>query len=131
MKITGCAVIIILCTHIKQPVPDRKIVIIEYVFDSINCVLRTVGSYVGSCLIAQSIKCAIVYDGYTSVSAVIKGMGYVGSTANRSQNAVKEVHLCTTRYDYISDWTAAAISLQSYFNKYIVCFQDGSLCFVK
>ena len=27
--------------------------------------------------------------------------------------------------------TAAAISLQSYFNKYIVCFQDGSLCFVK
>ena len=25
--------------------------------------------------LAQSIKCAIVYDGYTSVSAVIKGMG--------------------------------------------------------
>lgn len=49
------------------------------------------GSYVGSCLIAQSIKCAIVYDGYTSVSAVIKGMGYVGSTANRSQNAVNAV----------------------------------------
>lgn len=46
------------------------------------------GSYVGSCLIAQSIKCAIVY---TSVSAVIKGMGYVGSTANRSQNAVNAV----------------------------------------
>ena len=44
MKITGCAVIIILCTHIKQPVPDRKVVIIEYVFDSINCVLGTVGS---------------------------------------------------------------------------------------
>lgn len=49
------------------------------------------GSYVGSCLIAQSIKCAIVYDGYTSVSAVIKGMGYVGSTANHSQNAVNAV----------------------------------------
>lgn len=49
------------------------------------------GSYVGSCLIAQSIKCAIVYDGYTSVSAVIKGMEYVGSTANRSQNAVNAV----------------------------------------
>lgn len=49
------------------------------------------GSYIGSCLIAQSIKCAIVYDGYTSVSAVIKGMGYVGSTANRSQNAVNAV----------------------------------------
>lgn len=49
------------------------------------------GSYVGSCLIAQSIKCAIVYDGYTSVSAVIKGMGYVGSIANRSQNAVNAV----------------------------------------
>ena len=48
-------------------------------------------SYIGSCLIAQSIKCAIVYDGYTSVSAVIKGMGYVGSTANRSQNAVNAV----------------------------------------
>lgn len=39
MKITGCAVIIILCTHIKQPVPDRKIVIIEYVFDSIILVI--------------------------------------------------------------------------------------------
>lgn len=49
------------------------------------------GSYIGSCLIAQSIKCAIVYDGYASVSAVIKGMGYVGSTANRSQNAVNAV----------------------------------------
>lgn len=48
-------------------------------------------SYIGSCLIAQSIKCAIVYDRYTSVSAVIKGMGYVGSTANRSQNAVNAV----------------------------------------
>lgn len=48
-------------------------------------------SYIGSCLIAQSIKCAIVYDGYTSVSNVIKGMGYVGSTANRSQNAVNAV----------------------------------------
>lgn len=70
MKITGCAVIIILCTHIKQPVPDRKIVIIEYVFDSI-----------------------------------------------------KEVHLCTTRYDYISDWTAAAVSLQSDYIKYIVYVQ--------
>lgn len=36
-------------------------------------------------------RSAIVYDGYTSVSAVIKGMGYVGSTANRSQNAVNAV----------------------------------------
>lgn len=48
-------------------------------------------SYIGSCLIAQSIKCAIVYDGYTSVSDVIKGMEYVGSTASRSQNAVNAV----------------------------------------
>lgn len=48
-------------------------------------------SYVGSCLIAQSIKCAIIYDGYKSISDVIKGMGYVGSTKYRSQNAVNAV----------------------------------------
>ena len=38
-------------------------------------------------------------------------------------NEYKEVHLCTTRYDYISDWTAAAVSLQSDYIKYIVYVQ--------
>ena len=40
-----------------------------------------------------------------------------------NSNALKEVHLCTTRYDYISDWTAAAVSLQSDYIKYIVYVQ--------
>jgi hypothetical protein len=54
-----------------------------------------------------------------------------GSIALSEITSIRKCILCTTRYDYISDWTSAAISLQSYFNKYIVCFQDGSLCFVK
>ncbi|MDO4830728.1 MAG: G5 domain-containing protein [Clostridia bacterium] len=50
------------------------------------------GSYIGSCLVAQSIKCAIVYDNYTSIKSLIKGMGYVGSTnMGKSQNAVEAV----------------------------------------
>ncbi len=49
-------------------------------------------SYVGACLVAQSIKCAIVYDGYNSISSLIKGMGYVGSTnIGKTQNAVNAV----------------------------------------
>lgn len=51
-------------------------------------------SYIGACLIAQSIKCAMVYDGYTSIADVIKGMGYVGSTSiGKSQNAINAVKL--------------------------------------
>lgn len=85
---------------IKQQVltyPTDKIIVKVKLSDKDRDMLERIvtgefgGSYVGSCLIAQSIKCAIVYDGYTSVSAVIKGMGYVGSTANRSQNAVNAV----------------------------------------
>lgn len=50
------------------------------------------GSYIGACLIAQSIKCAIVYDGYTSIEDVIRGMGYVGRTdIGKSQNAINAV----------------------------------------
>lgn len=45
-------------------------------------------SFVGSCLIAQAIKCAIVYDHYTSIADLIIGMGYVGDTDQKSQNAV-------------------------------------------
>lgn len=48
-------------------------------------------SYIGSCLIAQAIKCAIVYDGYTSIQDLIIGMGYVGDTNQKSQNAVEAV----------------------------------------
>lgn len=50
------------------------------------------GSFIGSCLIAQAIKCAIVYDGYTSIKDVIVGMGYVGDTDQKSQNAVEAVN---------------------------------------
>ena len=46
-------------------------------------------SFVGSCLIAQAIKCAIVYDHYTSIADLIIGMGYVGDTNQKSQNAVE------------------------------------------
>lgn len=49
-------------------------------------------SYIGSCLVAQAIKCAIVYDGYTSIENLIYGMGYVGSTnIGKTQNAVDAV----------------------------------------
>lgn len=45
-------------------------------------------SYTGACLVAQAIKCAIVYDGYTSMEDLIIGMGYVGDTNQKTQNAV-------------------------------------------
>lgn len=47
------------------------------------------GSFTGAALVAQAIKCAIVYDHYTSMDDLIIGMGYVGSTnIGKSQNAV-------------------------------------------
>ena len=47
-------------------------------------------------------------------------------------NKVKQIMYSTqTPLSYKGVETAAAISLRSYFNKYIVRFQDGSLCFVK
>lgn len=49
-------------------------------------------SYVGACLVAQSIKCAIVNDGYSSIKQLIIGMGYVGRTdIGKSQNAINAV----------------------------------------
>ena len=46
------------------------------------------GSFTGAALVAQAIKCAIVYDHYTSMDNLIIGMGYVGDTDCKSQNAV-------------------------------------------
>lgn len=46
-------------------------------------------SFVGASLVAQAIKCAIVYDHYTSIETLIRGMGYVGSTnIGKTDNAV-------------------------------------------
>ena len=46
-------------------------------------------SFTGAALVAQAIKCAIVYDKYTSMESLINGMGYVGSTnIGKTQNAV-------------------------------------------
>ena len=46
-------------------------------------------SFTGAALVAQAIKCAIVYDNYTSMESLISGMGYVGSTnIGKTQNAV-------------------------------------------
>ena len=46
-------------------------------------------SFTGAALVAQAIKCAIVYDKYTSMENLISGMGYVGSTnIGKTQNAV-------------------------------------------
>lgn len=47
-------------------------------------------SFTGAALVAQAIKCAIVYDKYTSIENLIVGMGYVGSTnIGKTQNAVE------------------------------------------
>lgn len=49
-------------------------------------------SFTGACLVAQAIKCAIVYDHYTSIEQLIRGMGYVGSTSmGKTTNAVDAV----------------------------------------
>lgn len=49
-------------------------------------------SYVGACLVAQSIKNAIVNDGYSSIKQLINGMGYVGRTdIGKTQNAINAV----------------------------------------
>ena len=46
-------------------------------------------SFTGAALVAQAIKCAIVYDKYTSMESLINGMGYVGSTnIGKTQSAV-------------------------------------------
>ena len=46
-------------------------------------------SFTCAALVAQAIKCAIVYDNYTSMESLISGMGYVGSTnIGKTQNAV-------------------------------------------
>lgn len=49
-------------------------------------------SFTGACLVAQAIKCAIVYDKYNSIEQLIRGMGYVGSTSmGKTTNAVEAV----------------------------------------
>lgn len=46
-------------------------------------------SFTGAALVAQAIKCAIVYDKYTSMESLINGMGYVGGTnIGKTQSAV-------------------------------------------
>lgn len=71
-------------------------------------------SYIGSCLIAQAIKCAIVYDGYSDIESLIKGMGYVGSTnIGKSQNAINAVK-------YIFDENGLAVKHRIFY----MCTED-------
>lgn len=71
-------------------------------------------SYIGSCLIAQAIKCAIVYDGYSDIESLIKGMGYVGSTnISKSQNAINAVK-------YIFDENGLAVKHRIFY----MCTED-------
>lgn len=53
------------------------------------------GGFIGACLIAQSVKDAICFDGYTSVASVIENYHYTGSTNKGTnqdcKNAVKYI----------------------------------------
>ena len=72
------------------------------------------GSFTGACLVAQAIKCAIVFDHYKSIDNLIIGMGYVGSTnIGKTQNAVNAVK-------YIFDSNGLAIKHRLFY----MCTED-------
>ena len=71
------------------------------------------GSFTGAALVAQAIKCAIVYDHYTSMDDLIIGMGYVGDTDCKSQNAVDAAK-------YIFDENALAVKHRLFY----MCTED-------
>ena len=71
------------------------------------------GSFTGAALVAQAIKCAIVYDHYTSMDDLIIGMGYVGDTDSKSQNAVDAAK-------YIFDENALAVKHRLFY----MCTED-------
>ena len=72
------------------------------------------GSFTGAALVAQAIKCAIVYDHYTSMDNLIIGMGYVGSTdIGKSQNAVDAAK-------YVFDENALAVKRRLFY----MCTED-------
>ena len=72
------------------------------------------GSFTGACLVAQAIKCAIVYDNYKSIDNLIIGMGYVGSTnIGKTQNAVDAVK-------FIFDENALAVKHRLFY----MCTED-------
>lgn len=72
------------------------------------------GSFTGAALVAQAIKCAIVYDHYTSMDNLIIGMGYVGSTdIGKSQNAVDAAK-------YVFDENALAVKHRLFY----MCTED-------
>lgn len=72
------------------------------------------GSFTGAALVAQAIKCAIVYDHYTSMDDLIIGMGYVGSTdIGKSQNAVDAAK-------YVFDENALAVKHRLFY----MCTED-------
>ena len=72
------------------------------------------GSFTGAALVAQAIKCAIVYDHYTSMDNLIIGMGYVGSIdIGKSQNAVDAAK-------YVFDENALAVKHRLFY----MCTED-------
>lgn len=70
-------------------------------------------SFTGAALVAQAIKCAIVYDHYSSIDDLIVGMGYVGDTDFKSQNAVEAAK-------YIFDENALAVKHRLFY----MCTED-------
>ncbi len=46
--------------------------------------------YIGAAMVAQCIKDAMIYDGYTSVAAVRKSLKYSGSISRQPNNDVKK-----------------------------------------
>lgn len=74
------------------------------------------GGFIGACLIAQAVKDAMCFDGYTSVAEVIKKCRYTGSTSIGTSDACRQA----VRYIFDENHDAVQHRIMYMYNPYLV-----------
>lgn len=74
------------------------------------------GGFIGACLIAQAVKDAMCFDGYTSVAEVIKKCRYTGSTSIGTSDACRQA----VRYIFDENHDAVQHRIMYMYNPYMV-----------
>ena len=74
------------------------------------------GGFVGAALIAQAVKDAMCFDGYTSVQSIIDGCHYTGRTDIGTNEACKQA----VRYIFDENHDAVQHRIMYMYNPYIV-----------
>ena len=74
------------------------------------------GGFIGACLIAQAVKDAMCFDGYTSVADVIKYCRYTGSTDIGTSNECRQA----VRYIFDENHDAVQHRIMYMYNPYMV-----------